>query len=191
MLAAELPKVTDWMQGWASVLAFLAAGGLLCFELWRNRRERADTAAAQARLIFSRVTRYHAPNDHLQSVKWTVFNYSAAPIFDVSVKVVAPVAAEPSTGDTVIDVIRGGDEPEEILTLDPPPQFSQDTPIHDLKLEVTFTDSAGLNWRRVDRKIPTRVIRRRAWWADPARLAATAVALGVAGVVIGLFALMQ
>ncbi|MGC4857308.1 hypothetical protein ACLQ24_29070 [Micromonospora sp. DT4] len=62
MLAAEAPKITDWMQAWGSVVglvmstfAVIFTGLLFRHEIRVRREEQRDGEAAQARLIVGRM----------------------------------------------------------------------------------------------------------------------------------------
>ncbi|GIG93153.1 hypothetical protein [Plantactinospora endophytica] len=121
--AAEDPKVTDWMQGWGSVLgvavgliASAATAALLVYEIRAGRcaraeaardraeaaqdralavAERRDAVAAQARTVV--INGIHISNLRtgiLKRFAFTVANYGSGPILDVHPQVVID-------GDTV------------------------------------------------------------------------------------------
>ncbi|WP_435589175.1 hypothetical protein [Micromonospora chalcea] len=91
MLAAEPPKVTDWMQAWGSLLgvgistlAVIITGLLLRHEMRARRDEKEDSDAAQARLVATGLREPEVGSDgHMQAITLALRNYSSAPLYEL------------------------------------------------------------------------------------------------------------
>jgi len=158
--------VTDWMQGWGSVLslplslgALIFTGWLLRHEIRIRREEKADADAAQARLVVAEVTGPEMSGTdpdtgHLVGpmvgVKWRIKNHSQAPIFDACVSING--WKEDRWGEVIDRECRG------MVKCDPPERFDN-SPFDPREAMVTveFTDAAGLRWARKIGEPPERV----------------------------------
>ncbi|MEH1101880.1 hypothetical protein [Micromonospora sp. CPCC 205561] len=173
MLAAEAPKITDWMQAWGSLagllmstLAVIVTGLLLRHEIRVRREEQRASEAAQARLVIPVLTfdddsgtegiRTYGPSN---PASVTLTNHSAAPIFDVRVDVVWKGANRwpGRRRDSVETVSSGGARRftvvEKTVAVDyelPALAASRG------QARVQFTDAAGLVWERVGLQPPAR-----------------------------------
>ncbi|MGC4748930.1 hypothetical protein ACLQ28_25210 [Micromonospora sp. DT201] len=95
MLAAEAPKITDWMQAWGSLAglvmstaAVIFTGLLFRHEIRVRREEKTDAESVQARLVVGTdiylVPKQGQPDLFVEAgVK--VVNYSNAPVLDLTV----------------------------------------------------------------------------------------------------------
>ncbi|MFF4810015.1 hypothetical protein ACFY03_17550 [Micromonospora chersina] len=164
MLAAEAPKITDWMQAWGSVVglvmstaAVIFTGLLFRHEIRVRREEQRDNEAAQARLLTA--------NHHVQRgdgppvLFWEVVNHSAAPITDLDVYI-SPASLDDSylvERERVVEdkLLPPGKSIDGWKTLFPP--FPQSDEGHyRIRMELDFVDSAGLSWRRLATFTPER-----------------------------------
>ncbi|MFF3867090.1 hypothetical protein [Micromonospora sp. NPDC001898] len=167
MLAADAPSVTDWMQGWGSILSLAVSTGALVFTGWLlrheirvRREEKADADAAQARLVVARIVGEERSGTHPEighltgpmiGIRWRIRNHSQAPIFDVFVSI------NEWRDDLWGDVVEG--EASGTAKCDPPLPFdSYPFDPREAIIEVEFTDAAGLRWRRRMGEPPERVI---------------------------------
>ncbi|MFI7429938.1 hypothetical protein ACIBPB_23355 [Micromonospora sp. NPDC049836] len=181
MVAAELPKVTDWMQGWGSLagvlvstLAVIITGFLLRHEMRARREDTEDREAAQARLISTSLGLPDVgPDGYVDRVIVTLKNYSAAPIYDLSAELRESTIRDPD-GFIGIAVtgspwhfesrVLPGDEIE--MTY----RFEVELDPGDLTVFgcvfIRFTDAAGLPWERVGTAPPVRL---RGLYGDPVK----------------------
>lgn len=164
VIVADGPSVTDWMQGWGSILslplslgALIFTGWLLRHEIRVRREEKADTAAAQARLVVARalgvVLTDIDPNTGHQvgpmvGLKWQIKNYSQAPIFDAIVSV---EEWQDNRWGEVIETEASG-----TVKCDSSLEFGFDP--REALVKVEFTDAAGLRWIRTTGEPPERVL---------------------------------
>ncbi|MET8089655.1 hypothetical protein [Micromonospora sp. NPDC005220] len=178
MLAAEAPKITDWMQAWGSLAGLLMSGIaaiatllLLRHEIRVRREEQRDQESAQARLIIARLTgsRREAtdPETGVDSgpfvaLTWEVINYSSQPIMDAQVGISSSKYPQDDTegwGDEYVDVIakkfNGSTELSPPVKVDPLREFQ---PGNDFDISIEFYDAAGLNWLRKNRETPRRLL---------------------------------
>lgn len=175
VLAADIPKVTDWMQAWGSLLgagvstlAVIITGLLLLHEVHARREEKQDSDAAQARLVIPSIQGFSRYVDGkpwaVGHVDWAVVNYSAAPILDLRARLFRGTdlaAVEDDGCDLVEERYVGGFVLREVID-----SAEEDPPPTGFSVEIEFTDAAGLVWRRREREKPVRVIPRRrlTWW---------------------------
>ncbi|WP_326561384.1 hypothetical protein [Micromonospora sp. NBC_01796] len=172
MLAAEAPKITDWMQAWGSVVGLLLSGiaALATWLLFRHeirvrRDERRDNEEAQARLVVGHIVdfgpaAYVDPESGLvgriESIAWRVKNYSSAPIFNLGVWIhhsdFLMYWSSEETWDVVDDEI--GTKAELYEPLDSRELGCFET--KDFELSVAFTDANGRSWARVGQERPYR-----------------------------------
>jgi hypothetical protein len=195
VLADGAPKITDWMQGLGSLAALAMSIPALVFtaliyrhEVRIRREERADADVAQARLVFGRVVELRANSGMLAMVGWEVVNHSASPVFQMTAKIVQRASGQAMRDPNALEVLT--DRHVQELKMDPPVQVAAGTTYRDLSIEVTFTDAAGLVWRRTDRAAPERVLQvpvRRTGVAQ--LLAVAALALGAIGTALAVGAL--
>ncbi|WP_328651310.1 hypothetical protein OG598_24915 [Micromonospora sp. NBC_00330] len=169
MLAAEAPKITDWMQAWGSLAglvmstaAVIFTGLLFRHEIRVRREEQRDGEAAQARLIVCGVAELDVRGDEVRGAFWYVANHSSAPIFDLKAWIVANYAA---TG-----VIFEGDEELQTLHVLEPGQthrgrlnfldtYSAETVgLDHVACAAEFYDGFGLQWRREGGLPPERIV---------------------------------
>ncbi|GAA3937286.1 hypothetical protein [Actinoplanes auranticolor] len=166
MLAADAPSVTDWMQGWGSLLGVLMSsvaviftGWLLRHEIRVRREEKADSDAAQARLIVGQISNWDGdePNAKMSGpitrLQWELKNYSGAPIFDLRVTV-----ADRWDSHTYGAAIESEDR--EWITCHPPIRCDPGTVFdpREVEVQIEFTDASGLRWARSVGESPKRVI---------------------------------
>jgi hypothetical protein len=93
VLAAEDPKITDWMQAWGSVaglamstLAVLLTGILFRHEIRVRRDEKESAESAQAQLVVVGVDHFLGDGDKgWTGTSWFVRNESTAPISNLIV----------------------------------------------------------------------------------------------------------
>lgn len=156
VLAAEAPKVTDWMQAWGSVLslvmstvAVIFTGWLLRHEIKVRRVERVDTEAAQARLVVGSVSdcRGQYPGQGVTGpvteADWQVKNYSGAPIFDLRVQIESGI--DDRRGQVIESEATGTVKCDPPLTVDQGMMFDP----REVLMKIEFTDAAGLRWTRL------------------------------------------
>ncbi len=159
---ADWGSVPDWV---GAALNFLAFTGLVVGLWWEirqrrrdNRRaadERRDAEAMQARLVFTLSPHGGSPTQ----IRAKIRNSSAAPVLDVVYDIVRGDTANPrvlaATNHPTTELPDGataevwfnlGDEEEPMA---PDEEFVQ---------RITFTDSNGLRWRRMDNSQPERII---------------------------------
>ncbi|MEU7610111.1 hypothetical protein [Micromonospora sp. NPDC049204] len=167
MLAAEAPKITDWMQAWGSLAglvmstaAVIFTGLLFRHEIRVRRDEQRDSEAAQARLVVAQIAGLEMagtdketgyPVGTMVGVHWRVKNHSQAPIFD------AVVSIDGWTEERWGEVIEG--QASGVVQCDPP--LALDYGSYDPRealVTVEFTDVAGLRWTRTLGDPPERVI---------------------------------
>jgi hypothetical protein len=173
--AADVPKVTDWLQAWGSIgsavltgLAVVVAALALRKELRAWRAERADAEAADARLVWSEVVPEHDddPNRTTVPMQWIVHNKSGGIVRDVVVQLKdesRPQRRKNEDSDSVVScdlhvphvpVISPG----ESVRGKGPMKIDQYTPLllDYWTAEVTFTDRFGNRWSRLAHDQPTR-----------------------------------
>jgi hypothetical protein len=172
VLAAEAPKITDWMQAWGSVVGLLLSGvaALATWLLFRHeirvrRDEQRDEEAAQARLVVGSIVAFGPSVDiiheggvvqgSVRSASWKVKNYSSAPIFQVGVWL--NVRTHDGWGeDQIWDVVD--DEIQGTIGIEPALESGSDGyyGLDDFTVEVVFTDAGGATWLRDGRVSPYR-----------------------------------
>ncbi|MFC3383328.1 hypothetical protein [Couchioplanes azureus] len=169
--AAEAPNVTDWMQGWGSVLglplafgAMIFTGLLLLHEIRVRRQERYHNDTAQARLV--RVDRIHHDDgvDRASArITYRVHNRSAAPVFDVHVLHPSQDGDRYDSPSRMI-TIEGGEkgsvsitDPSLVADVGPNAKYSHSL---DLPFVLVFTDAEGRRWSRyLGAGLPERMLR--------------------------------
>ncbi|WP_328851222.1 hypothetical protein OG994_25615 [Micromonospora globbae] len=166
----EPPKVTDWMQGWASIVGVAAAlvaagftGWLLRFEMNQAREARAELAAEQrkanlreARGVISAEidTAWSDNGDYLKRAWVPVANFGSHPVLQVDalvdtpkgfIVIPGPATLEPGgtwrTAGRILD--RGTSE----LLLDELP---------DVSITLRYSDLSGQVWLRTRNGEPIR-----------------------------------
>ncbi|MEU5781052.1 hypothetical protein [Micromonospora lupini] len=172
MLAAEAPKVTDWMQAWGSLaglvmstFAVIFTGLLFRHETRVRREEQESREAAQARLVIPVLTLDRDDSDGVRvydstnPATVTLVNHSAAPIFDVHVDVVweethrwpgrrrEAVAMVTAHGGRRFAVVEKSETASFELT---------GHAAHLGRARIRFTDAAGLVWERSGLQSPVR-----------------------------------
>ncbi|MBG6066356.1 hypothetical protein [Micromonospora ureilytica] len=171
MLAADSPTITDWMQGWGSILGLLVSTGALIFtglllrhEIAVRREEKADDQAAQARLIIPRLHGAEFKGEQgraLTAVKWVVQNHSEAPVMAVLVRVYPKGAFDRGRyhkAKYVLEPHAKQDGWWELPEVIPWPPEQIEPPLGGLSIDAQFVDSSGLQWRRVRLHPPQRII---------------------------------
>ncbi|MEU4243108.1 hypothetical protein [Actinoplanes sp. NPDC026619] len=173
LFAADAPTWTDKLEAWATVAAALFSAAALFVALWVLRREqrtrhedKLDADAAQARLVFGKVIDLDRESEiGWGGVTFVIVNNSSAAIMDVSVT--AHRKNHLVDGGSIrLETVRAHDSSRESIRLRKPvlradfnrAQASQLA--RQIEIVVTFVDSAGRMWTRVDRREPFR--RRRA-----------------------------
>ncbi|MEU8184015.1 hypothetical protein AB0B85_32185 [Micromonospora sp. NPDC049044] len=165
MLAAEAPKVTDWMQAWGSIaglvmstFAVIFTGLLFRHEIRVRRDEKADSEAAQARLIVGRPVALGHGNAGLPGftrADCLISNYSGAPIFNVRLRLLHNGSVL-SVKDGIFSVLtEETDWHADLRKLIP---VSTSEPMADWVVEIRFTDSSGHLWCRVGMDLPVRIL---------------------------------
>ncbi|MET8147601.1 hypothetical protein ACIBSW_06710 [Actinoplanes sp. NPDC049668] len=203
MLAADTPSVTDWMQGWGNILSLVVSTGALVFTGWllrheiRVRREdQEDQAGAQARLVVGRIINLsRATKDDIsepdsgpfRGIGWSVENHSDSLIMDVSIRIFGDWLPD-GLIDRVADVMRSEDV-RGGFDLGSPIGIGEKDARADSKVEIKFTDAAGLIWTRIDREQPVRLFVGRAPHSRKVSLPIVAAVLGVAAVGLSVVAL--
>ncbi|MFG1872285.1 hypothetical protein [Micromonospora arborensis] len=166
MLAAELPKLTDWMQAWGSLLgvavstlAVLITGALLRHEMRARREDKEDADAAQARLIVTDVTALARGSGPVDTAVITVTNHSAAAIVEAHAYIQGKSNFRGGLGGRGQMFYRqhiapGSEAKANIVLREPmhPKEFY-------LLAEVAifFTDTAGRFWTKFGTKAPVRM----------------------------------
>lgn len=166
------------MQAWGgiasaclSALAALAAIGLLWHEIRVRREEKADSEAAQARLIFGgvtflrqgEVTEWGSMTGPATSLDWEIHNYSALPILDVVIAVSGGGLAARHFAQIDSVIVQHA---EGVMNLERPLPLGNDSGHEDLgrfTVEIWFLDASGLLWHRIDRNAPERLLRSAAY----------------------------
>lgn len=168
MLATEAPKITDWMQGWGSILGLLMStvavvftGFLLRHERNVRREEKADSDLAQARLVVGRVSSVDMnPDGTIAELEYNITNYSDAPVFFVNPYIYCWDTDEEYDSERVHHVLRSGVTAQGVVPIDnPDPTFIGDDGAPDLSMyqvKFLFIDKNGLEWRRFDYEAPIR-----------------------------------
>lgn len=163
MLAEEAPKITDWMQAWGSVaglvmstLAVLFTGLLFRHEIRVRREEQRDNEAAQARLVVARpvTVKLDERSGKLTHVGCLISNYSNAPVFNLTASLFhVDERGAVDEESALFSVVQESTAWNPALA----------TPVRDFEgvvegyyCVISFTDSAGLYWRRSGLDLPTR-----------------------------------
>ncbi|MEU7924034.1 hypothetical protein [Micromonospora sp. NPDC049801] len=172
MLAAEAPKITDWMQAWGSLaglvmstFAVVFTGLLFRHETRVRRDEQESREAAQARLVIPVLTRDDDESDGVvvrrdpTEATVTLVNHSAAPIFDVHVDVAWqesfrwPGRRREMQGT----VIANGGRRFAVVEKSEAVRFElTGTAAYLGQARIRFTDAAGLVWQRTGLGSPVR-----------------------------------
>jgi len=168
VLAAEAPKITDWMQAWGSLAglvmstaAVIFTGLLFRHEIRVRRQEQRDSEAAQARLVIGTVTDATTAGDVVVGARWLVTNHSDAPVFNVNVSVLnrhgegRPLVGGDS--DRSIEILQPGQsEVGEVRFLYhwPAEQVNRDQ----MWIAAFFLDSSGVRWARGGTEVPERAL---------------------------------
>ncbi|AYF26081.1 hypothetical protein CSH63_01100 [Micromonospora tulbaghiae] len=172
VLAAELPKVTDWMQAWGSLigvfvsaLAVIITGLLLRHEMRARRQDKEDRDAAQARLVSTRLELPEVGlNGYVENAIVTLKNHSDAPIHALTV-VLREGGSDEERGFVGLD---DADSPYRFEPYVSPGEelqfvygFNVEVDPGDLmvfgEIHITFIDASGLSWSKVDTKAPVRL----------------------------------
>lgn len=157
--------VPDWVGATATALTLLGFSVALIREIQQRRRdelrvadERRDNEANQARLVFTAAPHDGSPTQ----VRFKIRNVSTGPVFGVGVEllrgdavVTARVAKASDRHHRPPEEISPGEEKEMWLTLqdgEPPMAGGEE-----FWLRLTFTDTEGRRWRRVENGQPERV----------------------------------
>ena len=163
----ELGSVGEWVSGVGTVAAVVVALRIGQRDWRRADDERRDAEAAQARLITTTSTHQGGAQVAVQTV-----NQSQFPIIALTLK---KVAAKPPydgggwrwNGGTRLtqEILNPGETATwAVLITDANGDPVDPGPYHvDCGAEISFTDYAGLLWRRVDLDQPGRVVER---WRD-------------------------
>lgn len=153
--------IGTWFGGLATVTAVVAALMIAHRDWSRADRERRDEEKAQARLVVSRLLMKAAE-------RFEVVNNSSEPVFDLDVDYVADDRSDGLRGELnpaqpmLGDVLSPGESwPLLVMYLDADGgvvatnEFNH--PQGD-KVTISFTDSNGRRWRRVNNSPPERVL---------------------------------
>lgn len=161
VLAAEAPKITDWMQAWGSVVGLLLSGlaAMATWLLFRHeiqvrREEQRDNEAAQARLIVPVLNDLPRGLDEVRS--FTIANYSGVPFYDLRVMLLwreRLIGNYPSALHVLMEEVAGSFSYLAVPGVD----VAGIAKTGDLAIGVYFTDASGLRWSKLNREPPTRV----------------------------------
>jgi hypothetical protein len=193
-------RFTDLLTAWStfggalgSILAVAVAYLLLRKEIHTRNDEIRDAEAAQARMITTHV-RAVSPatlgrQRRLHKVSCELTNHSPAPILEVELWAAQRDRADPDSTARMYTIVTPGETKSMTIDLTEPmpmPDELSREVLSDFTTAVTFTDSSGIRWSRVDTQRPQRVFPRpptglRRWWAmrrlkrlnpgvDPAKL---------------------
>lgn len=167
--APETPNITDWMQGWGSLLALplslgamVFTGLLLLHEIRVRRQERYHNDSAQARLIRVDEARHDDGADRKGSrIRYRIHNRSDAPILDVHVLHPSPEGDRYEESGQRITV--EGREKGWFSFTDPAltAKIGEAKFVHSLDLPyvLVFTDAEGRKWSRyMGAGLPKRVL---------------------------------
>jgi hypothetical protein len=160
VLAADVPKITDWLQAWGSVAGALMSAGALVFtgllllhEIRVRREERRETAIAQARLVWAEALNpVGSESGGWTGVDWVVHNHSSSPIFNAEVGVLNLYDLDtrwPGDPDKTPKVIGPGATVHGRFTFAASREWSDREPVwRTLVADLWFIDSAGALWSR-------------------------------------------
>ncbi|MFF5181759.1 hypothetical protein ACFY2Q_27335 [Micromonospora sp. NPDC000316] len=166
MLAAEAPKITDWMQAWGSLAglvmstaAVIFTGLLFRHEIRVRRDEQRDNEATQARLVVARpvtVKRNGERPDEITHVECLISNYSNMPVFNLMAHI--QLISEPQFLDEQFGLFN-------VLQDEAAWNAELSRPVRDSELSesllicvITFFDSSGVFWQREGINLPIRII---------------------------------
>lgn len=169
VLAAEAPKITDWMQAWGSLAGLLMSTAAVIFtgllfrhEIRVRREEQRDGEAAQARLVIAQPVKFSG-HSRGKGREWAltdaygvIDNYSGAPILDVAVRVIRRgevVTEEDAKLPVLADSTQWG-----VNLVEPIDQEKDDPLPEDFLPQIEFTDASGLRWIRTGNDLPERVV---------------------------------
>lgn len=175
MIRGDLPllasRTTDLMQGWGSIVSAFAAVGALIFTGWLlkheirvRREEQADAVQAQARQVVGTLYQEYRKTTNPETGQeegpivgffWRVTNYSNAPVINVTGSVTYPPGRTHATQHVIRELKTTADG---TCYCDPPVVRPADFEISNASLEIEFTDSHGLKWRRTGAGEPIRVL---------------------------------
>ncbi|MEU4215886.1 hypothetical protein [Actinoplanes sp. NPDC026623] len=135
-----------------------------------------------------------------KTISWQVDNFSGSPVFDVEVHVafrdhkLTPIRKKLATGKTRLDMVAESERSHVFFEQPFPVGPDQPFPEDEVLITLTFTDAAGLVWRRAGRRTPERLIggfsRTGPSWVGWLMHPVVAVALGMTGIVVGVVALL-
>jgi len=173
MVIADAPTITDWMQGWGTVLGLLVSSGALVFtglllrhETKIRRDEKADRERSQARLVIPRLHSHDIQRDPalgLTAVKWMIENHSGAPIMAVLIRVYPKGAADRGEFLKAKYLLSSNTKEEGWWQLAQPvpwPVGEKDAnpPLWHLSIDARFIDADGLEWERTRLQPPQRLL---------------------------------
>ncbi|MFI5833003.1 hypothetical protein ACIA5A_04920 [Micromonospora sp. NPDC051300] len=158
--ADEAPKVTDWLQAWASVgalvaglLAAIFTGGLLRYEISEGRRARREQELVGPRAVISGIPDFeYGDGGLIKRVSLCVYNYGPAPI-----RRVLAVIESSGTRITLFAPVLGPGDSEDLTWLierDAAEALEESLPAYTVAL--MFIDSTAL-WSRVDNGEPKKL----------------------------------
>ncbi|WP_371408904.1 hypothetical protein OG423_32160 [Micromonospora zamorensis] len=174
VLAAELPKVTDWMQAWGSLLgvgvstlAVVITGLLLRHELRARREDQGDAEAAQARLVVTGLGSFGVDDHgHVRQVDLRLENFSSGPIYTVYMELrdgegnrQASLAGITREGDNVAykRLVPPGDTFVETLFLPKATKMDHNELLMFAEVVIRFIDTAGFAWSKTGTGAPVRL----------------------------------
>jgi hypothetical protein len=170
---ADTPTITDWMQGWGTVLGMLVSSGALVFtglllrhETRIRRDEQADGERSQARLIIPRLHSHDIRRDPelgLTAVKWLIENHSTAPIMAVLIRVYPKGATDRGKFLKAKYVLSSNTKEQGWWQLPepvpwPPEATDDNPPLWLLSIDARFIDANGLEWERTRLQPPQRLL---------------------------------
>ncbi|WP_433081608.1 hypothetical protein ACQP1P_46565 [Dactylosporangium sp. CA-052675] len=178
MFVADAPSVTDWMQGWGSILglamstiAVIFSGWLLRHEINTRREEKTEAELAQARLVVGRISGCELDEDGwVQQFRYEIINYSDAPVFFVNPYIVDQEFGQEFDSEKVYHVLASNAPIVGFVSAhncDPPDPDEEGNPdLSRFQVKLVFVDKNGLQWRRFHYEAPLRGFKD----PDPSRL---------------------
>ncbi|MGC4756993.1 hypothetical protein [Micromonospora trifolii] len=151
--AAETPKVTDWMQGWGSLIslplsfgALIFTGLLLRHELRTRRDERFDAVSAQARLVRTHAVVLQETEDESVDIIFTIKNNSERSIFRARIEAYMEGQRCADFDSDFLEVLDGCSESKLCINV-PRARFAKECGF-DLSVVLVYQDAEGYDWQR-------------------------------------------
>jgi hypothetical protein len=144
-MALEPGSWADWFNAAATSLAFGVALLLFLIGLRDRRRATEDRERDQARKVWLWARWHDLENEKLsERITWYINNHSDDPVIDCRVGLASTPTREVATRPPDRRLIQAGEETEGWLAHDTVYLGDHPQP----RLQLLFTDAAGLQWRR-------------------------------------------